>query len=92
MVHGGGQHVQLLALAPPAELQPDVVDRGAEHQADRPEAHFADQQELVDRQVRGEDRARLPRPQLGQPAHRVLRYSLHLKIGALLVTHGAPSD
>ena len=34
---------------------PDVVDRAAQHQAERAEPGLADEQELVHRQVRGED-------------------------------------
>jgi hypothetical protein len=57
VVHGLGQYVEFLVAAPAADLQPDVVDRAAEYQAERPEADLPDQQELVDRQVGGEDRA-----------------------------------
>ena len=82
VVHGLGQHVELLVLAPAADLQPDVVDRAAEDQAERPEPGLAHQQELVDRQVRGEDRTGLPRLQLGQPADRVLRDALRQARGS----------
>src|SRR5579863_4417815 len=74
VVHRLGQDVELLVPAPPADLQADVVDRAAQHQAERPEAGLADQQELVHRQVGGEDGPGLPRLQLGQAAHRVLRH------------------
>ena len=73
VIHRLGQGVHLLVLAPPADLQADVVDRGAEHQPERAEAGLAYQQELVHRQVRGEDAARAARLQLGQPGHGVLR-------------------
>src|ERR1700747_2781566 len=46
---------------------PDVVDRAAQDQAQRPEADLPDEQELVHRQVGGEDRAGPARLQLGQP-------------------------
>ena len=38
VVHRLGQHVHLLVLAPPADLQADVVDGGAEHQPEWSEA------------------------------------------------------
>jgi hypothetical protein len=73
VVHGLGQHVELLVLAPAADLQAHVVDRAAEHQPERAEPGLADEQELVDRQVGGEDATGLARLQLGEPLHRVLR-------------------
>jgi hypothetical protein len=73
VVHGLGQHVELLVAAPPADLQADVVDRAAQDQAERAEPGLADQEELVDRQVRGEDRAGPARLQLRQAAHGILR-------------------
>ncbi|HEY6491904.1 MAG TPA: hypothetical protein VIZ43_01420 [Trebonia sp.] len=51
VVHRLGEDVQLLVLAPPAHLQPNVVDRRAKDQPERPEPGLADEQELVDRQV-----------------------------------------
>ena len=70
VVHGLGQDVELLVLAPPAELEAHVVDRAAEHQAQRPETGLADQQELVDRQVRGED-GRRPGPGCSSASRRI---------------------
>ena len=75
VVHGLGQDVQFLVLAPPAHLEAAVVDRGAEHEAERGETGLLDQQELVDREVGGEDVAGPARLQLGEPVHRVLRHS-----------------
>jgi len=53
LVHGLGQRLHL-AVAAPRGLKTDVVDRGADHQPDRVKAGLLDQQELVDRQVGGE--------------------------------------
>src|SRR6185312_3487477 len=58
-----------------------VIDRAAEDQAERPESDLADQQELVDRQVRGEDRPGLARLQLGQPLHGIVRNARRIQLG-----------
>ena len=47
--------VELLALAPLPGLQADVVDRRAHDEAERVEPGFLDEQELVDREVGGEE-------------------------------------
>ena len=67
-VHGLGQFGQLLALAPLTGLDPDVVDRRAHHEAERVEAGLLDQQELVHREVGGEQAVL----QLLEPVRRVL--------------------
>ena len=50
-VHRLGEHSHLLAFLPAGHLDADVVDRAADHQAERLEACLLDEQELVDRQV-----------------------------------------
>ena len=89
VVHGLGQHVELLVAAPAAHLQPDVVNGAAEHQAQRAEPGLAHQQELVDRQVRGEDRAGAAWLQLRQAAHSILRDArgIQFRRYVLLVGH-----
>src|SRR5664280_1546118 len=54
VVHGLGQLGELLALPPLPGLDAGVVDRGAHHEPQWVESHLLDQQELVDRKVRGE--------------------------------------
>ena len=54
LVHRLGEHLHLLALLPLRLLVADVVDRAADHQPERLKAGLADEQELVDRQVAGE--------------------------------------
>ena len=49
--------VHLLVLAPRRLLEADVVDRAADHQPERLEAGLLDEQELVDREVAGEQAA-----------------------------------
>src|ERR1051326_9012893 len=90
VVHGLGEHVELLVAAPAADLQPDMVDRAAEDQAERPEADLADQQELVDREVGREDRPGLARLQLGQALHGVPGDARGVQLGrdVALVGHG----
>ena len=90
VIHGLRQDIEFLVLAPPPDLQPDVVDRAAQHQAERAETDLPHQQELIDRQIRREDRAGTSGTQLRQAPHRVLRYSLQPEIGARLVSHCAP--
>src|SRR4051794_9576718 len=57
VVHGLGEDRHLLALLPRGLLVADVVDRRADDQAQRVEAGVLDEQELVDRQVGGEEAA-----------------------------------
>jgi hypothetical protein len=71
VVHGLREHLELLVLVPPAELEADVVDARPEHQPQRPEPGLADEQELVHRQVRGEQARGLAGTHLGEAAHRV---------------------
>ena len=54
VVHGLGQLGQLLALSPLPGLDAGVVDRRAHHEAEGMEPDLLDQQELVDREVGGE--------------------------------------
>ena len=54
VVHGLGQRFQLHALVHGGLLPADVIDTGPDDQAERVEAGFFDQQELVDGQVTGE--------------------------------------
>src|ERR1700722_7505630 len=81
-----GEHGELLVLAPAADLEADVVDRGAQDQAKRAEARLTDQQELFHREVGGEDRPRLAWLQFGEPLDRVLGDARHAHSG-LLVRH-----
>ncbi len=54
LVHRLREHVHLLALFPLRLLVADVVDRAADDEPQRLKAGLADEQELVDRQVAGE--------------------------------------
>ena len=54
LVHSLREHIHLLVLVPAGVLDAEVVDAGADAQADRLEARLAHQQELVDREIRGE--------------------------------------
>ncbi len=54
LVHRLREDVHLLALLPLGLLEADVVDRAADHKAQRLEAGLPDQQELVHGQVAGE--------------------------------------
>ena len=58
VVHRLGQNAHLLVLIPHRLLEADVVDRAAEHQAERLESRLLDEQELIDRQIAGEEAAR----------------------------------
>src|SRR6185437_3793192 len=58
VVHRLSQHAELLALVPARLLPADVVDRAAQHEPERLEPRLLDQQELVHRQVAGEEPAR----------------------------------
>ena len=51
VIHGLGQHLQFLVLAPATHLQADVIDRRAENEAERLEAGLAQQHVLGHRQV-----------------------------------------
>src|SRR4029078_8059216 len=54
-----------------------------------PEASRADQQELVNRQVRGEDRPGFARLQLRQPLHGIVRNARGIQLGGdVPVGHG----
>ncbi len=57
VVHRLRQDVHLLVAAPRAHLEADVVDRRADDETERLEAGGPDEQELVDRQVAGEEGA-----------------------------------
>jgi hypothetical protein len=57
VIHRLSQHAELLALVPHRLLETDVVDRAAEHESDRLEPSLLDEQELVDREVAGEEPA-----------------------------------
>jgi hypothetical protein len=46
VVHGLGQDLQLLVPVPAADLQADVVDRGADHEPERLESGLAEQDVL----------------------------------------------
>src|SRR5674476_1090529 len=53
VVHRLGEFGELLALSPLPGLNSGVIDRRAHHEPEWMESHFLDQQELIDRQVRG---------------------------------------
>ena len=67
-VHRLGQDLQLLVLRPAAHLEADVVDRRADHEAQRLEPGLAQQHVLRHRQVRGEDPGRAGPGGLREPA------------------------
>ena len=67
VVHGLGQDLQFLVLRPASHLQPDVVDRRADHKAERLEARLAEQGVLGDRQVGREHAVRFRAGGLRQP-------------------------
>src|SRR6202042_3696180 len=75
----------------PADLQPDVVDGATQHQPERPEPRLTDEQELVHRQVRGEDATGASGAELGQAAQGILRNTLGAQLSALLVGQPFPS-
>jgi hypothetical protein len=60
VIHRLRQHVELLVCPPSPQLKADVVDRAAEDKAKRLEARLLDEQELVDREVAGEEASGLP--------------------------------
>src|SRR5208283_6126826 len=70
-VHGLRERVELHVLAPPPDLETDMVDARPEHEAEGAEARLPDQEELVHAQVRGEQCSRLAGPHLGQAPHRI---------------------
>jgi hypothetical protein len=72
VVHRLGERLEFLVLAPPAHLEADVVDARPEHEPERHEPGLAHQQELIDRQVRGEEGRARAGAHLGEPPHRVL--------------------
>ena len=55
VVHGFGEHIHFLVFRPGAVLDADMIDAGADAQADRLETCFAHQQKFVDRKIRGEN-------------------------------------
>ena len=57
VVHRLGQHAELHVLVPVGLLQTDVVDRAAQHEPERLKTCLLDEQELVDREVAGEEAA-----------------------------------
>jgi hypothetical protein len=67
-----------------------VVDRAAEHQAEGPEPDLADQEELVDRKVGGENGAGPAGLQLREAAHGILRNARGVELGRYvpLLGHG----
>ena len=73
VVHGLREDLELGVLAPPADLQADVVDRGADHEAEGLEPGFAEQHVFRYRQVRGEDPRRTGSGRLREPAVGCLR-------------------
>ncbi len=74
LIHGLRQHVHLHAGGPLAVLNAEVVDAGADHQAQRLEPGLAHHDEFIHRQVGGEDAlvATLGAQAL-EPLHRVGR-------------------
>ena len=55
VVHRLREHVHLLVRAPATHLETDVVDRAADHEAERLESRGLDEEELVDREIAGEE-------------------------------------
>jgi len=51
VIHGLGEHIHLHVLAEAGHLQADVVDTGADHQAQRFEAGLLYQEKLADPDV-----------------------------------------
>jgi hypothetical protein len=86
VVHGLGQDHQFLVLAPAADLQADVVDGGADDEAERLEAGFAQQDVLRDRQVRGEHAGRIGPGGVREPGVGRLRLPHRGALVLLLVT------
>ena len=89
VVHRLGEDVHLLVAAPRPHLKADVVDRGPHDEPQRLEAGGPHEQELVDREVAGEERAiahplQALAPVLGHAGHRGGVVGLLL----LLVAHG----
>jgi len=72
-VHGLREDLKLGVLVPPADLQADVVDRGADDEAERLESGLAEQHILRYRQVRGENPRRTGSGRLREPAVGYLR-------------------
>src|SRR5579883_1478716 len=65
LVHGAGEDRKLLAHAPLLPLEADVIDGGAEHEAEGLEPCLLDEQELVDREVAGKECGPIPGPAHG---------------------------
>ena len=74
VVHGLGEDLELLILAPPADLEADVVDRRPDDEAERLEASLAEQDVLRHRQVRSEYAGRAGTRCLREPAVGSLRF------------------
>ena len=72
MVERPGQHLELLVADQPPALKADVVDRRAEHEAERLEARVLDEQVLVDGKVGSEDAGLA----LAETVATALRYAL----------------
>jgi len=92
VVHGLGEDLQLLVLTPAARLQADVVDGGADDEAERLEARLAEQHVLRHRQIGGEHARRIGAGRLREPAVGRLRLP-HRRTLILLITeqrHGPP--
>jgi hypothetical protein len=86
LIHGLRQDAEFLVRGPAAVLNAEVIDAGADAQPDRLEPRLADEQELVDGEVRGEDTAGLTlAAQAAQALDRVRRDILDL-------AHIAPSS
>jgi hypothetical protein len=93
VVHGLGEDLQLLVLAPAAGLQADVVDGGADDEAERLEAGLAKQHVFRHRQVGGEHARRISAGRLREPAVGRLRLPHRRTLVLLLVSeqrHGPP--
>ncbi len=73
VVHGLGEDLEFLVLVPPADLQADVVDRGADDEAERLEAGLAEQHVLRHRQIGGEHAGRAGTRGLREPGIGSLR-------------------
>ena len=56
MIHSLGQDIHLLVLVPRGHLIANVIDRAADHKADRVETSLAYQQKLIDAEIAGKER------------------------------------
>ncbi len=84
VVHRLGQHPELLVLAPSSQLDPDVVDRRSDDEAERLEAGLAEQDVLGDGQVGREDAARVGAGRVSEAAVRRLRLPGRTAVGRVL--------